>query len=266
MSILQMVGKQSFQIQYYASYLLPTAFMAAGAQLSFSLSRLTRNWYVVLITVMISLLAGSYLLFYQTPLHELTNSIDNIWYLTAVLVIGLLCLMAANRRQILNATLATLAMAVLALTPVTLLATNSRQIAYCACDQRLQNFQAVIESDDIISSYDTTGNLYFWYNSSESLGGLYKSIASTRLWGYRLINDKFPALSPPDFPGQKNTGPLIKMPPGVEIVILSRDSNALSEANAALYELGLQASLVRVEEIRQGPINFKMTFIRLEAR
>ena len=136
---------------------------------------------------------------------------------------------------------------------------------YCACDQRQQNFLAVIKSDDIIRTYDVTGNLRFWYNNAEPLGGLYTSIASTRLWGYRLINDKFPETVEQVYTGQTHKAATIQIPPGTEIVILSGDNDAFTKANTALNSLGLQAKLIGTEQITQGSINFTMTFIRAEA-
>jgi hypothetical protein len=138
----------------------------------------------------------------------------------------------------------------------------TKQITYCACEQREQNFLAVIKSDDVIRSYDA-GNLRFWYSATESLGNLYTAIASTRLWGYRLINDKFPEVVEPDYPGHKNE--LATIQSGMDIVILSSDKDAFLKANAALNGLGLKANLIGTEEITQGSISFTMTFIQIEA-
>jgi hypothetical protein len=188
--IVQLLGKPVFQLQYYVSYLVPTAFLAAGAQLAAPLSHLSKSRYNVIATIIISLLAGFYLIYYHTPLHLILSCANSIWYIFAVLVGGAICLsIAGKRRQNMNALLVGLALLFFTSTNITLLATN--QITYCACDQREKNFLAVIKSDNVIRSYDA-GNLRFWYSATEPLGNLYTAIASTRLWGYRLINDKFP--------------------------------------------------------------------------
>lgn len=264
--VLQLQGQPVFQLQYYASYLLPTACMAAGHQLAGTFSRLNNNQYTLIATLVISLLAGSYLIYYQTPLHSVINCADSMWYVFTVLVAGALCLiMVAKRRQILHILLVILAFVFFSLTPITLIATNCHLITYCACDQRQQNFLAVIKSDDIIRAYDTTGNLRFWFSNTEPLGGLYTAIASTRFWAYRLINYKFPEIVIENLPGNERSETTIKLPPETDIVILSSDKDALSKASTALNRLGLQVHLIRTEEIIQGPISFTMTFIRVTA-
>lgn len=261
--VVQLLGKPVFQVQYYASYLLPTAFLAAGAQLAGPLSRLGKRQYTIIAIIVISFLAGSYLIYYHTPLRSVISCVDSIWYVFIVLVAGALCLsMAGKRRQTINTLLVGLALLFFASAPITLIAT--KQITYCACNQRQQNFLAVIKSDDIIRTHDTTGNLRFWYSATEPLGNLYTAIASTRLWGYRLINDKFPEVVEPDFPGHKLESEII--PLNTDIVILSSDKDALLKANAALNGVGLKANLIGTEEITQGTIGFTMTFIRAEAQ
>ena len=275
MLIMQLLGKPVFQLQYYVSYLLPTAFLAAGAQLAASLSRLSKSQYTGLATITAFLLAGAYLIYCHTPLHSLMNHADSIWYISAMLVAGALCLLIAGKsRQTINTLLVGLAFLFFASANITLLPTDANvkllptsyaPLSYCTCKQRQQNFLAVIKSDDIIGTYDTNGKLRFWYNAAEPLGDLYMSVASTRLWGYRLINDKFPEIVEPDFPFHKHEAATIQIPSGTDIVILSSDKDALLKANAALNLLGLQANLIGTEEITQGPINFTMTFIRATA-
>jgi len=263
MLILQLLGRPSFQIPYYATYLLPTAFLAAGAQLALPLSLLSKSQYKVTAAIIISLLTGSYFLYFHTPVRSVIRCSDSIWYASAVLVAGALCLSVAGRsKRTVSTLLIALALMFFTSTNITLMATNC---AYCACEQRQQDFLAVIKGDDIIRTYDTAGNLLFWYSYTEPLGKLYTSIASTHLWGYRLINDKFPDVKRQIYPGREHSGAIVNIPPETDIVILSGDKNALVKANAALNLLGLQAKLVASEQITQGSTSFTMTFIRTEA-
>ncbi len=265
MFVLQLRGQPVFQLQYYASYLLPTAFLAAGHQLTAIFSRLSKSQYRLIAILTISLLTASYLAYYQTPLHSIINCADSMWYTSAILVAGAICLIiVAKRRQILNISLVIIATVFFSLTPIILIATNCHKITYCACDQSKNDFLAVIKSDDLISPYDTTGNLRFWFSRTEPLGGLYTAITSTHFWASRLINSKFPEIVKENLP-HEHLGTLINTPPETDIVILSSDKNALSQANAALNGLGLKANLIGTEEITQGPINFAMTFIRVTA-
>jgi len=272
---MQLLGKSVFQLPYYASYLLPTACLAAGAQLTASLSRFSKSQYAALATVTIVLLAGYYLIYYHTPLRSLMDHADSIWYVSAMLVVGALCLLlAATQIRAIKVLFWGLAFLLFTSANITLLPTDANvklfpssyaPLNYCACEQRQQNFLAVIKSDDIIRTHDTTGNLRFWYSITDPLGDLYMSIASTRLWAYRLINDKFPDIAEADYPFHQREAATVQIPPGTEIVILSGDKDAFSKANAGLNRLGLQATLIGTEQITQGPINFTMTFIRAEA-
>jgi hypothetical protein len=265
MFVLQLRGQPVFQLQYYASYLLPTAFLAAGHQLAASLSRLSKSQYRLIVIITVSLLVVSYLVYYQTPLHSIINCADSMWYAFAVLIAGAICLIiVAKRRQILNILLVILASVFFSLTPITLIATNYHKITYCACEQSKNDFLAVIKSDDIIRTHDTTGNLRFWFSRAEPSGGLYTAITSTHFWAYRLINSKFPEIVKENLP-HEHLGTMMNLPPETDIVILSSDKDALSQANAALNGLGLKANLIGTEEITQGPINFAMTFIRVTA-
>jgi hypothetical protein len=260
MLIVQLMGKPVFQLQYYVSYLLPAAFLAAGLQLATPLSRLSKSRFNIIAVIIISISAGFYLIYYHTPLRSITGCIDSIWYVLAVLIAGALCLLIASKRsQAINTLLVGLALFFFASTNITLIAT--KQITYCACAQREQNFLAVIKSDNAIRSYDA-GNLRFWYSDAEPLSNLYTAIASTRLWGYRLINDKFPEVVESDL--SSHTHELASIPSGMDIVILSTDKDALLKADAALNGLGLKANLIATEEITQGSISFTMTFIRIE--
>lgn len=279
MLILQLLGKPSFQLQYYASYLMPTAFLAAGAQLSAPLSRLSRSRYTVLATITIFLLAGAYLIYCYSPFHELMNRADSVWYVFAMLVFGALCLSIAGKsRGTANTLIVGIAVLFFTSANITILPTDANvklpicyspfirlPMSYCTCKQQQLNYPAVIKSDDAIRTYDTTGNLRFWYNVAEPLGDLYLSIASTRLWAYRLINDRFPEIVEPDYPFCEHKSANVQIPPGTVIVILSDDKDAFLKANASLGLLGLQAKLIGTEQITQGPVSFTMTFIRAEA-
>jgi len=263
MLILQLTGRPSFQLIYYSTYLLPTAFLAAGAQLADSISSLSRGYYKIVVIVTLSLSMAYYLIYFHTPIRSAISHTDSIWYASAILVVCLVCLLIASKRgQIIKTSLVVLALLLFASTNIVLVALRN---PYCACDQRQQNFLAVIESDDIIRTYDTTGHMRFWYSLDEPLGHLYTSIASTRLWTYRLINDNFPSVEPQFYPHYKTTETSTSILPDTDIVILSSDEDALAKANDALSQLGLKADLIRTEKVTQGSISFTMTFIRTKA-
>ena len=89
---------------------------------------------------------------------------------------------------------------------------------------------AIVDSVRTVQELDPKGNLYFWYDGEGRLGRLYRSVASTYLWAYRLQSESFPLLGP-------------KLPPAQRrILILAEDREAaLREAEAALNREGLSA-------------------------
>ena len=126
-----------------------------------------------------------------------------------------------------------------------------------------QIFQSIVESEAIFSSFDTTGDLRFWYSGEEPMGSLYVSIASVRLWGYRLINDSFPTLA--NSPIVANPDGIVQIEPNTRIVILSNDENAFEMANTSLAQINRYAVLLQEEKIKQDDIEFTMTFIVVKA-
>jgi hypothetical protein len=87
-------------------------------------------------------------------------------------------------------------------------------------------------------------------------------VASTDLWGYRLVNESFPMLE--NFQLAPNVSSLVQIPPNTKIVILSNEGNVLEKANTSLDRVGLRARLIGEERIKQGSIDFLMTFIEVE--
>jgi hypothetical protein len=270
MFILQLLGRPSFQLSHYATYLIPTAFLSAGEQLAASIWRLSKRQYKTIALVTICLLISFYIIYYHTQIQSAINLTDSVWYAVVGLAAGAICLwIPGTHKLITNALFVALAFLFFAATDTTLIAVNPAlrqtrlpQMEYCACENRQQNFLAVIKSDDIVNT--TSGNPRFWYNLQEPQGGLYRSICSTHLWAYNLINEKFPAVVQHEYPGHENLKALVTISPGTDIVVLSTDKDTLLKANNALNQLGLKAVLIKTEEVEQGSISFTMTFIKAE--
>jgi hypothetical protein len=106
-----------------------------------------------------------------------------------------------------------------------------------------------------VQELDPKGNLFFWYNGEGRLGHLYRSVASTYLWSYRLQSEEFPRLGP-------------KLPPlGRRILILGEDGEgALRKAEVSLHREGLQSEFVAKRAIHEGPFVWDMIEIQVKAK
>jgi hypothetical protein len=106
-----------------------------------------------------------------------------------------------------------------------------------------------------VQELDPKGNVFFWYNGDGKLGHLYRSVASTYLWSYRLQSEEFPSLGP-------------KLPPPRRrILILAEDGEgALRQAEASLHREGLQSEFITKRTIHEGPFVWDVIEIQIEAQ
>lgn len=89
------------------------------------------------------------------------------------------------------------------------------------------------------------------------MGDFYRSVASTYLWAYRVVNERFPSLEkgPDSFQTPK---------PNTPIVVLTNDKDAFQKAERALRQIGLGAQLLTERRIQDGPIAWNMIFIKVQ--
>lgn len=259
MALMELAGSPALQLYYYASYLIPGMALAAGAQISPLLNRLDTKRFIWLIAGLIVLL----IIPLQPAFHRLVVShlnLSGILYPLIAAALLTICLALTNRRAI-GVVARSAAILLFALTSFTL-ASSAPDIDY-SDSQREQTLLAVHQSIAEYRPFNSSGDLRFWYSSDEPLGNVYRAVASTDLWIYRLVNESFPALDDMLHPGE---GIKVKIPEGTKIVILSSQENVVDRADASLESLGLRARLLGQKRIMQGTIDFVMTFIQAEPR
>ena len=248
MVLFDLRGGSVLQLTYYASFLIPTMFLAAGAQLSRLLNGLSaqRFGYVTCGAMAIPLLA------YRFPPDSWSTVFLNScapW-----IALGLVLMMATTlflkRAQ---ATAVTVAVVYLSIATVNVASagfrTKQRGLSQAG-------FSAVIQSMKLTRSLEPGANLLFWYRFDEPMGPFYRSVASTYLWGYSLINERFPSLEREDDSFQIPR-------PERRLVIVTTDANALKKGVDALRQLGLGTQMVAERTIREGPFAWNMLFIKL---
>ena len=110
-------------------------------------------------------------------------------------------------------------------------------------------FLAVYNSDRAVQRTVPDGGTWFWYDSRDALGTLYRAVASFYLWLPRYIGADFPNLEDATPPGH------------LPIAVLSKDENAFQKAAAAFRAKGRETRFLSETKIDSGTIHFTITFI-----
>jgi hypothetical protein len=243
----QLIGQPVLQLPTYASYLMPAVFLALGSQIAIVTHGLSRAILGLVYTAVLLVVVFPFIP--QLDLHQLTAH-----PILFPFVIGTIALMAIGNQIRYAGTIAILA---LALGLATLNAATSTRtwdhgsLPHDGASQK-SALLAIVDSIHTVQSLDPKGNLYFWYDGQSRLGRLYRDVASTYLWAYRLQSEAFP-----------DPGP--KAPPlDRRILILTEDpSSAVEAANTSLAKQRLVANVLAQRKIQEGPFAWDMIEIQI---
>lgn len=228
------------QFSFYASYLMPFMFLAMGALLVDPLKKLTRGKYLIFLISLSCFLLLGFIVGSSGVTPILTTGIYPIILPMILCSISFICLLFFGKIKLLfflifismsNASLFGINMP-----PQIQLSNLSWNSSFKAKD----GFLAVVDSMKIIQKFNNESDAWFWYNKdSDPSISIYRSISSTYLWGYRLINEEFPRLP---------VNNLLK--PGIKIIVLSQDTKGMQKAVDTLKNIGLG-----LRNIARLPIN-----------
>ena len=246
----ELIGQPVLQLSFYASYLIPASFLALGSQMELVLRTLSwrQFWLLCGCAVFVSLLP-----FWIPAQSPLMVGLQRQALLLPIFVgLAAVVLVSSQMRQA-----STLGVLLLCVGLAILTATSGTRTwgrAGRADDPSIQEyaFLTIVDSVRAVQELDPKGNLYFWYDGDGKLGRLYRSVASTYGWSYRLQSESFPVVGP-------------KVPPlGQHIVILSEDGKgALEKADESLRNLGLGIQFVAQRTIHEGPFTWNMIEIEV---
>jgi hypothetical protein len=252
MMFWQLIGQPVLQLSTYSSYLIPAVFLTLGSQLEIVVHRLSRIQFVLLCgsVVFVSLFP------FVLPLES--NLIMRLQRHPLILpfALGIAAVLLINR-QVPHASV--FAALLLCTSLATLNATTSPRTwghRGAVDDPEFQKaaLLTIVDSVRAVQALDPKGNMYFWYDGDARLGRLYRSVASTYLWAYRLQSERFPQVGP-------------KLPPlQRRILILAEDGDAaLRQAETSLGREGLGAEFVTKRTIHEGPFQWDMIEIQVTA-
>jgi len=242
-----LVGQPVLQLPTYASYLMPAVFLALGSQIAIVTNRLSKLGIAIVYAAVF--LAGVLPFVPRMDLRQLTAH-----PMLLPFTIGAIALVTIGRqiRYLGAIAIVVLGLGLGILNAATSTRTwNHGSLPHDDASQK-SALLAIVDSIHTVQSLDPKGNLFFWYDGESRLGRLYRDVASTYLWAYRLQSEAFP-----------DPGP--KAPPtDRRILILTEDpSSALKAANHSLAKLGLTANFLAQRKIQEGPFAWDMIEIQI---
>lgn len=271
-----LLRRPTLQFDYYASYLIPSMFLAIGSlltQLELTLERLKPYQLSLAVggTILVTMIAyrlpaQSTLFYYQIGIATCFFSAVWLIYLGWALFcdriqkIGiyafLLLLLTFNAINAITITSLNYVLLVHSNFPDPDTLTHLNQVNLT---QKEDSFLIAVHAQQHLKLVDPKIQLLFWYDVSESW--IYRSIASMCLW--RHLSENFPESeikSNSDLRSISRSKEVIEHFPN--IVILSKKQSVLEEAKQSLAKLGYNAELLSTHNMQQGSLSFRMTFIK----
>ena len=249
----ELIGQPVLQLSFYASYLIPASFLALASQMESTLRNLSRRQFLLLASCALFL---SLLPFWIPGQSQLTWELQRHPLLFPILAgIASVAVIRKPIRHTSTLGVPLLCVALAILTAVNGTRTWGRRGQVDDPAFQEQAFLSIVDSVRMIQELDPKGNLFFWYDGDAKLGRLYRSVASTYGWSYRLQSESFPEVGS-------------RMPPlGRRIVILSEDAKGdLEKAEESMHKLGLGVRVVVQRTVHEGPFNWSMTEIELTSQ
>jgi len=246
----ELKGNPVLEYSYYASFLIPAAFLALGAQFAALTDRMTQRHFVLTLCAAIFIPLLGYRL---SPSSKITYWVSSHawWLVLALCLIGVSLFVGRGRAR----TTALFFLVCLALGTV-----NIANDYFRAADPTVTRyaFSSIVESLRAVSSLEPGGKVLFWYRLTENMGIYYRSVASTYLWGYSLVNERFPSMAQRGDSFQ----PLVS---NAHLVLLSQDTDAVQLANSVLSQEGLGAQLIANTRIDEGKLSWMLFLTKLHA-
>lgn len=255
--ILQWRGNPVLQLSYYASYLIPFVFLLLSSLVSPLLSKMSRVQFTWIMLGVIAMLSVSLL---PTIRSIVSTNISII--LPVVLVATGTAVIILFRYQTVVSQWISLSIFLILVTIGNFLFMGTNIWTDFNKDSELENLLLVVsESNRVFKEMETDFDVYFWYSAEETQGLAYVSITSTRLWSRRLINESFPYLN--EYQLNPMTTRAASITPNTQIAILSNQQGVISRTNETLKNIGLYAEFLREVTIKQGSIDFRITFVNI---
>jgi hypothetical protein len=247
--VIELRGWPLLEFPYYASYLIPAAFLALSPAVFYVSGKDATHYLIPLGAAAILFVPWSPAL---TPLLRIIPEIG----IGGLLVFGFGCIVA---RALLPGKLATLAVCLIGFSAINLYLLGSVGLLN-RLNRPSGGEDAFIRMTKAVEDIDRGRHgqkVQFWYNLYDPNVPEFDSINSFFLWGYTWIGREFPAISVP-------ANELVKAP-GVIAVLSTSDDTAtlMREADGALRVRGLVPALRARSQVNYRDVHYAVTLLEV---
>jgi hypothetical protein len=240
-------GQPLIELTFYASYLLPSAFLAFGALLL----RLDAGWEALHPL----LFTGAAAVLLAIPWWDLQR---NVWGAGAKLKTASVIFLAAGAvfsRALLPRSRATvwIVLFALALCNAFVLISNGAFIATKTGTDFRDGFLRTTQVMNDVQATNPGRSTKFWLDEKEPRGSEFDSLCSVYLFEYALIGRDFPSLAS-----------ALQLPEGSVLVIPSNRPNVLELVKKALEPRHLLPTLLSADKIERGGVGYSLNIVRLQ--
>lgn len=239
-------GRTLLQNANYWAFLIPGMALAAGALVRDWLDRLSSTHFAIIVTVALAA--------FVLPLSPAIGLRLAHTRSTAIASCVALAVTALWRRRSGNIVATSGLLVCVGLLNVT---TVDGSWEFKNLPRREDEYRAIVAASHALRQLDPGADAWFWYDEDRGLGTVPQAIASTRLWGYRLIGTRFPSLWNP-LTGQDGV-----VAPGQMVVLLTNQDDAAT-AGRVLHERGLTTTVVNTTHITEGDVQLMLQFLRTD--
>ena len=244
------LGRPFLKLGFYVSYLIPSLFLAIAPVLWPRVRELSTSAFAI---VLAAVLVIPGLLLLPVAGKHLDGLVQPLVVAVPLLILATGAAWLAIRKGI-----AALLVFVVLFAVANVMMVRIELIEFEQVSERGDGYEAIVRADRLIASHDE-GQGRFWYDARAPLGDIFRAIASTRLWAYRLVSDRFPTFIHPTSQAEAPVGS------GDRIIVLGVDRDrTFAQAHAAIRSRGLDVVLTNDDLIEAGSVRFHMLSLRVE--
>ena len=255
MLVMQFRGQPTLQMLYYASYLMPSLFLALGASLGSVMEVIDAKLFRWLLAGEIAILLMPYVLRAGSGFLDASRILRLEHPLILLgLVVGVIASVLLVFKPVPLRTTAVL----LVILSVSILNLEA-SFFFWRIDKRsaMDAFRVLMESERITKTINPRANIPFWYDEldpGDRARYLSRAISATYFWSYNLLGANFPALAEP----------ASALAPHTKAIVLSNRPDVVQEANRSLHIHGLVARLLEEHTNHEGQISLKISLLELQ--